>query len=481
MNGMAGTGKSTIARTIARSLTEQKRLGANFFFSRGRGDLSHAGKLLSTIAIQLAATSQTLKRYICEAITEHDNIDRQSMRDQWTKLICQPISRFESDNLHSPRTLVFVFDALDECGRQEDIRTLLKLLTETKLPVRFRVLVTSRPEIPIQLGFRAIPGNMHEDFVLHHIAPPVIQHDIAVFLRHEINDIRNEYSLQSDWPGKEKLELLVKRSGGLFIYAATVCRFIRDPRWLPEKRLDVVLKGNSNEQLPEQRLDEIYIQILESSVYGDCTRQKERDLLSRQFRYTVGLIMVLFDSVSATVLTSLDPTLSETIDTTLRPLRSLLDVPNDGNIPIRLLHPSFRDFLVDKERCVAGHFLIDQNKAHRDVTEKCLDLMSKDLRRNICQLKTPGTRSREIERTVLNNLVPPQLQYACQYWVRHLQKGIDSVDDIIVVRVHEFLQTHFLHWLEALSLMGKTSESVHLIILLESIPEVGVTLRVLDT
>lgn len=60
LNGMAGTGKSTIARTVARTLTEQKRLAANFFFSRGRGDLSHAGKLLSTIAVQLAATSPTL-------------------------------------------------------------------------------------------------------------------------------------------------------------------------------------------------------------------------------------------------------------------------------------------------------------------------------------------------------------------------------------------------------------------------------------
>ena len=65
LNGMAGTGKSTIARTITRILTEQKRLAVNFFFSRGRGDLSHTGKLFSTVAIQLAATSKRLKHYIC--------------------------------------------------------------------------------------------------------------------------------------------------------------------------------------------------------------------------------------------------------------------------------------------------------------------------------------------------------------------------------------------------------------------------------
>ena len=82
LSGMAGTGKSTIARTIARNLTEQKRLAASFFFSRGQGDLSHTGKLFSTIARQFAATSRMLKHYICEAIVEHDNISRQSMRSQ---------------------------------------------------------------------------------------------------------------------------------------------------------------------------------------------------------------------------------------------------------------------------------------------------------------------------------------------------------------------------------------------------------------
>ncbi|MCJ1422935.1 hypothetical protein MMC29_000815 [Sticta canariensis] len=222
LNGMAGTGKSTIARTIARTLTEQKRLAANFFFSRGRGDLSHAGKLLSTIAVQLAATSPTLKRYICEAISENSDVIRQSMRDQWTQLIYKPLSRLEGGS-QSPLIIVFVFDALDECGPQDDVRKLIQLLAETKhlVAVQFRALVTSRPEIPIQLGFRAISGKLHEDFVLHNIAPPVVQHDIEIFLRHEINVMRDEHLLPSDWPSKEKFDLLVERCSGLFIYAAT--------------------------------------------------------------------------------------------------------------------------------------------------------------------------------------------------------------------------------------------------------------------
>lgn len=278
--------------------------------------------------------------------------------------------------------------------------------------MQLRVLVTSRPEIPIRLGFRAMLGNVHKDFVLYNIAPAVIRHDIAIFLRHEMDTIGNEYLLPSDWPGKQKLKLLVKRSSGLFIYTATVCQFIHDPRWLPEKRLDIVLQGNDNKQSPEQRLDEIYIQILKSSVFGDCNR-KEEDLLSQRFRDIVGSIIVLFDSLSTIALKSLSPALSDTIDITLDPLKSLLDVPDDRTAPIRLLHPSFRDFLVNQERCRARDIWINQGKAHHDVTERCLYLMLKTHERNIYRLETPGTPTREISNTVMNRYLPCQVQYAC--------------------------------------------------------------------
>jgi len=74
LNGLAGTGKSTIARTVARRYYVQERLAASFFFSRGGGDVSCAGKFVTSIAVQLAKKSLPLLRYICEAITQHSNI-----------------------------------------------------------------------------------------------------------------------------------------------------------------------------------------------------------------------------------------------------------------------------------------------------------------------------------------------------------------------------------------------------------------------
>ena len=86
LSGLAGTGKSTIARTVAAKCSEKGSLGASFFFSRGGGDIGHAGKFVTSIAVQLANKIPALKRNICDAIAERSDIVSQSLRDQWRHL-----------------------------------------------------------------------------------------------------------------------------------------------------------------------------------------------------------------------------------------------------------------------------------------------------------------------------------------------------------------------------------------------------------
>lgn len=106
-------------------------------------------------------------------------------------MVYQPLLKLEA-NQQSPLTLVLVIDALDQCRSQQDVLTLLQLLTEVRdlKNVLLRVLVTSRPEVSIHLGFRNVSGSMHKDFVLHDISAAIIRHDIAVFLRHELGKIK---------------------------------------------------------------------------------------------------------------------------------------------------------------------------------------------------------------------------------------------------------------------------------------------------
>jgi hypothetical protein len=468
---MAGTGKSTIARTISRRYYDRNLLGASFFFSRGGGDVSDAGKFFTSIAVQLAKKSPSLKRCICEAIAEHSDIASQALRDQWNQLIFQPLSKTKADSIPSP--LIFVIDALDECEGDRDIRTILQLFAEAKGPtdIQLRVFITSRPETPIRLGFRAMSWIVYRDLALQDVCRTIIDRDISIFLRHVLGEIKDEFEdLSEDWPGDEKINFLVKKASGLFIYAATVYRFIKDDEERSPQELLNFVTEDSREQLyseipyrlPTQGLDKIYIQILQHSF----KRVENKENIAKSFKRIVGSITILFEPLSAFALAKLLSEQKDTVTLRLRHLHSVLNIPKDQHHPIRLLHPSFRDFLLDEQRCRDQHFWVDEKKAHESLAESCLQLMSNNLRRDICRLCAPGALACEVESDRIEQYLPADLQYACRYWVQHLQRSEAELRDDD--HVHKFLQKHFLHWLEALSLSGKTPDSVGMVTALQS-------------
>jgi hypothetical protein len=453
LNGMAGTGKSTIARTIACTCANQKRLGASFFFSRGRGDLSNATKFFTTLAAQLAHTLPALKPYICRAIAENPDISQRVLREQWKHLIFQPLSNLKA--LQS-QLLIFVIDALDECDNENDTQLILRLLAESKTlkTVRLRIFVTSRPETPIRCGFRDIP-EAHQDFVLHTIPQHIIEHDISIFLHQELEKIRKENDLSGGWPDENRIELLCQKSGGLFIYASTACRFIQDD---PEECLSLLLEDG------HQELDDMYTEIMSRSIIDRKSSKKTKSYEKiaqkrlNDLRRIVGSVVIFFDSLPATMLARLLDMPVDTVFQRLHHLHSVLDVPESPKAPILLLHPSFRDFLLDPQRCADPRFWIDEKKAHNDLFVDCVELMSKHLKRDMCNLQLPGALTSEVEKGVIEVCLPLDVQYACRFWIYHFQRG--NIEICGYSQVHTFLQTHFLHWLEALSLTGNISDGV---------------------
>lgn len=475
LNGMAGTGKSTIARTFAHELLDQSRLGASFFFSRGTGDLGHAAKFISTIACQLANVSPLVKKYICEAITQHGNVTRQGLRNQWKELILRPLARLSSQ---SNLTLTLVVDALDECEHEEDMGTLLQLFIEAKdiTTVNLKVFVTSRPDSPIRIGFRDMPEIIYQDLILHDIPRSIVEHDICVYLTHELVAIRKERNLPSHWPNEDTKDLLVQKSNGLFIYISTACRFIRDKDWLPEEQLSLILQDDIVGDSPTSRLDNMYTQVLRYSVLRNKIG-KDRDRVSKRFKQIVGPIVVLFDVLNSHELANLLSGSESEVDVTLNSLYSVLNIPKDKLLPIRLLHPSFRDFLVDSKRCQDSDISIDESIVHEDLAQNCLHIMSQFLGKDICALKIPGARADELSNIQIDSQIPKHVQYACCYWIDHVL--LTSHDRRIEIgllheggQIHTFLKKHLLYWIETLSLVGKTSQGVLMMTKLESMLQV---------
>ncbi|CZR52554.1 related to WD40-repeat protein (notchless protein) [Phialocephala subalpina] len=367
LNGMAGTGKSTIARTVARKYFDEERLGASFFFSRGGGDVSHAGKFFTSIAVQLADNIPSLRHYICDAVIKRKEIASQSFRDQWSQLILGPLLKL--GNSSSLSSYVLVVDALDECDKEEHIRMILQLLAEARTlkMVQLRIFLTSRPETPIRHGIHRIPQAEHQDFILQDIPRAIVDHDIWLFLEYNLGMIGQEWTLGADWPSKAVLKQLVLHASGLFIWASTVCRFIhKGKRQLARTRLDTILKGSSRTVTePENHLNEIYLAVLNHSISEYSDEEKEGTL-----------------------------------------------------------------------------------------------------KKDICEMHAPDSHASQVESSWIEKCLPPEVQYACLYWVQHLRRSSSQVHD--GEEAHQFLQAHLLHWLETLGWMGKTSEGIQAILSLEA-------------
>jgi len=469
LNGMAGTGKSTISRTIARELAEKKRLAASFFFTRGKKDVSHSRMFFTTIAAQLAISLPVLRTFISDAIDNNAHIFQQGPREQWNQLILNPLKSAPTQSIQ----LVVVIDALDECDSMEDIQLILLLLEEAKDldTVRIKIFLTSRPEVPIFDGFRQLSGEAYQDFVLHNIPLDTVNADISIFFLQKLSSLKAKHGLRTPWPDERVIERLVERAAGLFIYAATTLRFIQGGIDGPEKQLSLVLSATKSSLSATEHLDSIYTTLLQHSYLGQRGYQ-ECEQLAGRFRQVVGSIVGMFNTMPARNLAQLLQMPFEMVSGTLDSLRSVLNIPENESQPVRLFHLSFRDFLQDSQRCSDSRFQIDEKERHTSLFRKCMSHISQ-LQENMCDLWGPGVLITEIPDDTIQKCIPPHIQYACRYWLDHWRLGnpLTVKEDIKTIR--EFLAQHFLHWLEGLSLIGEVSNGVHMIIALEKILSVS--------
>ncbi|RVD82093.1 uncharacterized protein DFL_006529 [Arthrobotrys flagrans] len=465
MYGMAGTGKSTISRTVARSLRASGQLGASFFFKRGEAGRSSGALFFTTIALQLVNRFRSMVSSVRKTIEAEPGISRKTFKEQFDKLIFQPLSELKFSPHTAKPVVVVLVDALDECETKNDIKIIISLFAQLKDigGVNVRVFLTSRPDLPIRPTFGKLPRGTYEDLVLHEV--PKIEHDISVFLKHELSKIAEEHELSQGWPGDERIQKLVEMAMPLFIYAATLCRFIGDPSWDPSKRIKKVLEYQTGWQT--SKLGKTYLPILDQLVLGQDAGEQEE--LYEEFQQIVGTITNLASPLSIPALASLLSVEESIVQCRLDQLHSVLNVPRDRYTAIRTFHLSFRDFLLDPSLREKSRFWVDERKAHKIIASKCIELMSssKGIKEDICGLKSPGMFRSDISKELIEQHLPPELQYACRYWAYHLKQSGGCINDN--GQVHMFLHQHLFHWLEATSLLGNMFNTLDTINILNSI------------
>ena len=244
-------------------------------------------------------------------------------------------------------------DALDECGRTaHQRRDLLALLTENfvRLPSRVRTVIMSRAESDISNVFTSQPRIIAREL---DITTPSNSDDVFSYLRHGmalIRDRREYLRLGPDWPGEEALHLLAEQAYGLFAWASAALEFIdgHDPR----KRLDVLIKGDAAPNF----LDSMYTVALASSGPWD-----DEDFVA-DFRDIMGVILFAHEPLSTTAIDALlqlpnnRPSLY-----TISLLGGLLQL----RPVVRVLHPSFADFLTTSSRCGRDIWFFERSSYNR--------------------------------------------------------------------------------------------------------------------
>jgi hypothetical protein len=378
--GPAGAGKTAILQAVAEFLCSQSEFGQNFggsfFFSRGKKGRDHGHFLFSTIAYQLALKVPGLRQHVNRIMELDPTLHTKSMDVQLQTLI---VDAFRNLSPLPQRSYLVIIDGLDECHDKATQQLILRLLCETityhKLPLRF--LIGSRPETHIRASFdQESVYTITQRVVLDETFNP--GRDIRVFLQDGFAKILAENSIhfEQPWPSEGIIDLLVQRSSGQFIYAATVLKFVAADFCSPTEQLALVLKPDP---MAFSDLDQLYTQIL--SVYPSAVNIVQ----------ILGIIIVSESSFSEVIEDILGMGEGK-LKLVLRGLSSLMkdEKDSDGNHGndeigdrlnngiIHFAHASFSDYLFNSSR--SGPFYVNLYEYKNQLTLRCFALIMQSVR-----------------------------------------------------------------------------------------------------
>jgi hypothetical protein len=454
--GQAGSGKSTIAYTIARRFEfasdadDTIVLGGNFFCSRQFEETRFATRIIRTIVYHLALRCKAF----ANALTRSGNLDtvHHNVRAQLESLLIEPWKQARLAEPSNPPHFLVVIDALDEIDGQGGsvfLRDLLEVVNKHCLR-GLKFFATSRPDPDLVTHLRSFEDKQF--YHLEQVPMGEAQADITTYLNANLLHF-------ADRPEMEKL---VAQAAGLFIYAATVVKYLAEYEPLEQKeRLDKlpfvsdsVIPRTSEEETP--LLDALYLQVLSDAL---------RRFRGASFAHRLDILHTFLCSAERTSTYVVTELLFPSDENETNPAFSYTKVANSVLARLHAVlyteknkvfsyHKSFTDFMFDRNR--AKEFWCDQAKHHRLLTGHCFRVMDARLKFNIANITSSFLLDRDnsaLPDAVEQN-IPPILSYSCRNWDYHLSAVTATDSDAIRRTLAEFLQLRVLFWIEAMNLLG---------------------------
>lgn len=447
LDGMAGTGKSTIALTIARGCLQQSGLGASFAFNRRAQPRPVPKDLFPHIAASLAAFYPAVKDVFADT-QKKEIASGFDLEGQLRELITKPLNQPTPGPIG---VVVIVIDALDEADddREQTVKLASLLATQcSELPSNIRILVTSRPEAHVleEMSSPAVLRLSMSD------STKINLFDVNLFVRDQL------LSRPLKGIDEECCDKLAETSQGLFQWAATACNLIKPP--LPmgstsRKGYEMVLtSGVSRDK--NGLLDSLYKGVLER--IGDPEQNPEGHQLLRE---VLAMLFVLMEPMTLEAFRQLYVQLGlgqeSDVDCTLPYLASILDGISDRTRHVQPNHTSLRDFFLDPDR--SGPFCINDllPAAHDRAARTSFSILSTTLRQNtgildLARLSDADYLLSEADR--IQRTMPLPLEYACLYCVKHLAEAPVLEEAFWADLKTSFLtDEHVLPWVEVFCLL----------------------------
>jgi hypothetical protein len=485
LTGLAGTGKTTIAQSVALmadpdpdqkddpDAKKRRSLFGSFFFSRtDAAERRSATAVIPTLAYQLALHYPPFYSRLCDAITSKPDVFRKKVEDQARVLLTDTSANLPCYFLHP---LVVVIDALDECDKRQGVEggnlipVLLGALQD--LPFCVKIFITSRPKSSIENLFgRADLCRKTKQLALHRsIENHIARGDIGRYLRHGLDKIVAEHSrvtVPPLFPLEEQFVALQDRADTLFIYARTALEYISNPHTDPRRQIALLLSADSHKASHGfGTLDGLYKHVVSEALERSGIKPQDiRDVLAS--------LVLLRETMMVAALAALHGIEEDDCRAIIRSLASVLLYDREFTEPIRPIHLSFPDFLLDRNRSTDA-CVVDVSAHHLRIAVRCLHIMNQSLRMDICDIRDSSLLNIEVANLDqrLAEFAPPHLRYACRFWHVHLELA-GAVSDAVTSHLEDFCKKHLLHWLELLSLLNE------LPVVLPSVPPFLVYLHV---
>ena len=436
--GSPGIGKTSLAHSICEKLHDQNYLAGAFFCRRDDPNLNEPRNVLPSLISKLAGVFPPFRSIVAEHLRNDPNLTSKSMKYSLFLDFIHDLSR------NPKHALVFVIDALDECGDDQSRQVLLRVLTDAAIHVPWlKIIVTSRPEVDIQTFFKALTLStyMQCDLATDEDATS----DIRIFAQDRFSRVAMKRHLRSPWPERSLFVGVISRAAGLFIFIKTVVLALERCED-PTEFLKATLQDSTSSGL--ESLYGLYSSILKARIVHS----------NAKFRQMIGVLLAtapyrpLCEETIAE-LAGVDPSY---VKTWVDDLSSFLYRDDGANGGVRIRHLSISDFFVS-DHC---DYQVNLQEMNVKLGLACLRTMVGQLCFNICKLDDSRLANADVEDlpSRIREHISDPLQYSSLYWSNHLCSSPDSGDQQVLGSLTEFFEGLCpLFWIEVLSILGAVS------------------------